>query len=293
MNTRPNSGYCFQIFLSTIRSMANPPSKFEQLIVNNWPVQTSIIQNLTGWDFRNLQLAGVPISLSKTLQRKLQIPIRCDERDPEKYTHQCTNTETFDEIRACKGHPWHPWDETTLLNWHEAEHEHDKPCLQKDRMLYWGNPPNNEPNTSKYPIHSKVCRRCRDFWAARWADSHLREIARFGQPLCQQHSLEQANQFPLNTCRCFDFIHGKWRCMCCCVLALYYLETRCFLQKAAMNPNLPENPSSDYLISVWSSVWDPEVQLCPIEGCTNPPWVDECRSERMQRCLACDVLTRI
>ena len=282
----------FKTFLSSAGSMAATPSKFEQMVINNGPIQTSIIRNLTRWEFRNLLLAGVRIPVDRTFLRKYLIPNRCNELDPERsigMVERCTNTtERFDDIKACSGGPLCIAQRTFLLE-KRIGAEKMKLCLQGEP---WrrpeNNPDDNELNTNKYPIHTKVCRRCRDFYAAEVRDHQLEKIAGFRTPLCKEHSLELANQLPLNNCRCFDYINHKWRCKFCCSDTLYYLNARAFLSRSnLMQKKVPWSRPWAYLKSLWVS----QGPLCPIKGCFEQPWLDETR-ERMQLCMGCNAICR-
>lgn len=279
--------------------MANPPplSKFEELITNNGPVQTSIIENLTRWDFRNLQVAGVRLPISRTVQRKYQIPDRCDQRNPEIRTERCANTtESFDEIKACMGYPKFYYSERIPVGtWQGAQLIW--PCLQRERG-WWNDKKTvsrREPNTRKYPIHSKVCRSCRDFHINTKTDWYFQAIARFGRPLCKQHSLEQTDQFPHNACRCTEYINSQWRCSHCSDDTMIYLMNRAFLLRRSLT-----NPSAQ----LWANYqtlsaekkpenWEEEVSFCPIRGCVRQPWLDETEKERMQMCMGCNAISRI
>lgn len=280
------------------RSMASLPSNLERMIINNGPIQESLLQNLTRWDFRNLQLAGVRISISPEVRRRHQIPTRCDEIGPENAGERCANTtKSFDEIRACEGHPVFDWSVQHNLKKSLGAQEIE-PCLRNERFPGWESNPEDEPNTREYPIHTKVCRRCRDLRAgiiARLLDEQLR-IADYGRRLCKRHSLEHANQFPINTCHCLDYLNNKWRCDQCYFDTLFYVETRATVLARSLrlkNERIPWSQPWAYLRSLWASHWGSEAQFCPIEGCMQQPWLDETRKERMQLCLGCNAISSI
>lgn len=278
--------------------MADHPSSFERMIANNGPIQESILRYLTRWDFRNLQLAGVRISINRQVRRQYQIPDRCDGTYPEDSVERCINTtQSFDEIRACEGHPEVDWEESELKKSTAAQKI--SPCLQDQRFSDRARNPDNEPNTNKYPIHTKICRGCRDHLAAivaRDSDQQLRMIADFGRPLCEQHSLEHANRFPINACRCLDYMNNTWRCFGCFNDTLFYMKNRvCFLENSIRHQNerTPWSQPLAYLRGLWSSVGASEVPFCPIDGCMQRPWLDETRNERMQLCLGCNAISKI
>lgn len=261
--------------------MANPRLNLERLITNNGPIQESIMRNLTGWDFRNLKLAGVRITVSREFQRRHQIPIRCNERDPQ-WPGRCDNTtETYDEIRACTGSPL----------WYLSRRAHIEKSLGDQKLqpcLLQGNP-DNEPNTREYPIHKKACRSCRDFYRARELHDQLLAISELRMPLCKRHSLKQAKQFPLNACRCLDYVNDKWRCRRCYEETLYFLITRADLSRQSLaNVRVPWSWPWAHLRSLWTS----KTRICPIEGCFQKAWLSENR-ERMQLCLGCSSIIRV
>lgn len=279
--------------------MADPPSTFERMITNNGPVQISIMRNLTRWDFKNLQLAGVRLGVSRVFQRRHQIPDRCSERDPEEPEEQCANTtESFDEIRACAGHPMRVRHPKVLMKRRLGE-QWTRPCLlvgswwQPVLVRPWINQENrtDQPNTSTYPIHAKVCRRCRDLNAAELLVEQSQTIAGFRTPLCKQHSLEQ-NQLPLNGCRCFDYINNQWRCRFCSINTLNYLRTRVnFFRTSRTNARIPWSRPWAYLRHVLAL----DGLACPIEGCMQQPYPEslDVNSERMQLCWGCNAIFRI
>lgn len=259
--------------------------------MNNGPIQTSIMQNLTRWDFRNLLLAGIRISVSRGFQRRHQKPTRCNEGDPERPGKRCANTtESFDDIRACAGHPALVFrkGKIHLEDWLGAQEI--QPCLQHERFRVWESNPDNEPNVSKYPIHSKVCRRCRDFYAAQGWHHHLL-IARFRQPLCKRHSLAHSNRFPLNACHCLAYVNDKWRCRRCCIDTMDFVEIRAIeFRRSRPRVKTPWSRPWAYLTRLWARS---EPQFCPIDGCTHQPWRDLTRRERMQLCFGCNAICSI
>lgn len=270
--------------------MADSLSKFEQMFMSNGPIQTSIIQNLTRWELRNFQLAGVRVPRSRDFQKKHEIPNRCDQGNPEKNAfEQCANTtKSFDEIRACIGHPlWVRHKNLHQENWAGAP---NRPCLRNVRSLFRESNPEHQLNTAKYPIHTKVCRRCRDFYAFEDPDEQLQKIAEFQMPLCKKHSFQQQRRFPLNVCHCFDYVHDEWRCCHC------YSHTMCYLiarsetfRESLTNVRIPWSQPFTRLRSLWAPSEGP---VCPIEGCLRKPWLDRTR-ERMQMCLACCSISKI
>lgn len=278
--------------------MANALSMFEEMITTHGPVQESIIRNLTAWELRNLQLAGIGILASQEVQRKYQIPNRCSEKDPDNQEGMCTNTtESFDEIRACVGHPSNlpiPKPLQVLQNW-LGDHK-TKPCLENLEVEFWrslerlrhppGSVPEREANTDERPIHNKVCRRCRDFYAAENLNEQLTTIESFRWPLCKYHGLKMATEFPLNACRCLAFVNEQWRCKRCTNYTLAFLNMRAFKAQCSLRRlTFPWSRPWKCLRMLWDLPWP----YCPIEGCLEPACFDE-TSEGMQLCLGCNTI---
>ena len=272
--------------------MAGAPSSFEQIIVNNGPVQTSIMRNLTRWEFRNLQLAGVRFSGSRQLQRKNLIPDRCIEWNPDMLLREdmrCTNTtESLDEIRACSGLPVCISDKSLVMG-KRIGGEEIQSCIEDPPWWPIVSCEYTEVNVEKYPVHAKVCSRCRDSYAAINRAYQLQIIARFHRPLCKRHSLEQSSQLPIDACRCFDFVSDKWRCSSCWESTLSYLGNRAdVFRTALLYERIPWSQPWEYLRSVWAS----ERRLrCPIEGCFKEAWLDA-SGEHMQLCMGCNTICK-
>ena len=274
--------------------MANAAPRFEELITNNAPVQESIMRNLTPWEFRNLQLAGVRILVSRKVQRKHLTPNRCSEKDPENQEEICTNTtKSFEEIRACAGHPLNIPDQGPFLKIGDSKVKaclHTEPCRVEERLSHdSGNVPDNEPNTEQHPIHTKVCKRCRDFYAAEQLNQQLLTIAHSRWPLCKDHSLALAMENPLNACRCLAYINDRWRCKRCTAETLAFLETRAFdVRQSIIRARYPLYRPWTWLRILKDSPWP----LCPVEGCYQPASLDEI-DECMQLCLCCNTIVTV
>lgn len=255
--------------------MANP-SSFENLISNYGPVQTSILNNLTRWEYRNLQLAGVRLPVSREFLKTHQIPTRCHEQNPENLDEQCANTtETFDEIRACEGHP------LRLLRPEELH----QPCIHMPAWLLNSYDP-AEPNIDRHPIHTKVCRRCRDFNADELLPMQLQTIAQFRMPLCERHSRKEAGQLPHNECRCLSFINDKWRCRSCSESTMLFLASGATNNRSSLDDR---RISWTHPRAYFRNRRNPEIMRCPIEGCVRPAWLD---ANGMQLCMGCCAIIR-
>lgn len=275
--------------------MANPPgpSKFEQMVTNNTPVQTSLIKNLTRWDFRNLQLAGVKIPVSREFQRKHLVPNRCDEWDPEKPERCANTTESFDEIKACAGQPMRYKNQDLAESiWVQKT----QPCLQNQILGFDKSGLDNEPNTGKYPIHTKVCRRCHDNFAARELDRQLRytnDIASLRLAFCKQHKIQLTDQYPRNSCRCRGFVNDKWRCIRCYTDTLVFLNARAnAIRSSLTRATIPWYQQPWAFFS--SLFWEPDhlEPGCPIKGCTQEPIYDDVNDDP-RLCMGCSSIVMV
>ena len=253
--------------------MANSPSSFERMVRNNGPVQTSIMQNLTRWELRNLQLAGIRISGNRLFHKKNLIADRCSEWDLERGEQCIHTTKSFDEIRAWSGYPVHIPEKGSITGkWIGGDKIQS--CLRNEH---------DQVNTKSYPIHKKICRVCRDVDVATHRDAQSRKIAGFRTPLCKRHSREHANQSPLDACRCLDYINHEWRCWYCCYKTLRYLVFRARIIGISLRKKkIPWTHPWAWFKSLWAS----NGPMCPIEGCFQIVWLDEA-SERMYLCKGC------
>ncbi|MCJ1467744.1 hypothetical protein MMC07_006369 [Pseudocyphellaria aurata] len=273
--------------------MASPRPTLKGMMTSCGPMQESIMQNLTRWEFRNLQLAGIRISVSREYQRRHQLPDHCNEIC---HGTQCDNsTESFD-VRSCKGRPMIVMKNGKLLLKECVGTTPMEPCIRDDWWRWWrldqDDPnPNPEPNRDQYPIHTKVCRPCRDASAAELLEEQLLNIAQYNAPLCKTHSLDQAiAQLPLNVCRCLAFVRDPWRCRRCYISTLSYLAYRAHNQPPLRQIVSVWQRAWMYLKSLWASQQQPG-PVCPLEGCSRQAWLEQ-NSERMHMCLACYAITK-
>ncbi|MCJ1470932.1 hypothetical protein MMC07_009580 [Pseudocyphellaria aurata] len=272
--------------------MANPRPTLEGILTSCGPVLESITQNLTGWEFRNLQLAGVRISVGREFQRRHQIPNHCNNE-----IHlgtECDNTTESFDVRSCKGRPMIERKNGRILleEWVGTTPMYS--CLRDDWWRGWqllvDDPnPHPEPNRDQYPIHTKICRPCRDASAAELLEEQLLTIAQYNAPLCKVHSLDQTiAQFPHNACRCLAFVRDPWRCRRCYQATLAYLAHRAHIQPLFRQFAPAWQRAWVYFKSLWASPGP----VCPMEGCSRPAWLEQ-NSERIQMCLACKAITKI
>ncbi|MCJ1470077.1 ATP-dependent Lon protease pim1 [Pseudocyphellaria aurata] len=229
--------------------MANPRPTLEGVITSCLPVLESIIQNLSPWEIRNLQLAGVRIPVGREFQRRHHVPNCCNEISLIRLGPPCDNTTESFDVRSCKGRPMEVKKNGKILLEERVGNTPMEPCLRDEWWrLILANPnpdPHPEPNRDRYPIHTKICQPCRDVFVAELLEAALLTIARYNTPLCKAHSLDHAiAQFPPNACRCLAFINEPWRCRRCHFNALDYLAYRAH-NKPPFRRSLP----------VWRRAW--------------------------------------
>ena len=87
----------------TSTTVVRNPAIAEYILNRYYPVQTAVLSFLDRTDFRNMQLAGLGLGLSKSLQRKTLVPIACNDSRPASRLwarRACVNsTATMDEIQ--------------------------------------------------------------------------------------------------------------------------------------------------------------------------------------------------
>ena len=176
-----------------------------ELVLNNYyPVQTAVLSSLDRTDFRNMQLAGLGLGISKAVQRKTLIPIACNtggcsswQRFPSR---QCTNTTSvMDEIKPCVG----------LKIWHRF-------CNDNDDYKYA-----YSQNTCVKSLN--VCLECIQ-WAAEALPTHI-HIPKARTNICRKHTRENTPLAHHGPCRCFQILATEWQCLECRGIAM--IEARC------------------------------------------------------------------
>lgn len=173
------------------------PTIAELVLNNSYPVQTAVLSSLDRTDFRNMQLAGLGLEISKAVQRKTLIPIACNAGvDPSwlrahPYTRlrACTNTTSvMDEIKPFVG----------LTSWHR---------------FY------NDTNDYKYPSRQtclkslNVCLECIQ-WAAEEFPLQI-HIPMGRSKICRKHTRENTPLAHHGPCRCFEILAMEWQCLEC------------------------------------------------------------------------------
>lgn len=280
----------------------DPKPTLEQLF-SNYPIQTSLMQYLNVYDFRNVRLAGCRIAATSwAIQKKYLVQIHCDEFLPVNYWEReypkCGHTpQQVEVMKPCQGLSLRPDDSPIPLG---QPHFHDDSDQSK---CFW------------------VCDGCRskkEFDYDRYTDFE----GTFAQ-LCETHSLELQG-FPENTCHCHRIAIGEWRCSSCIERSFELTMFRNYKAIDAM-------PSEVILFGKWTLIVRPQVDrwtnwllrrltnakdafnksilcwfesklglrrrrlemikwtlLCPIENCGRPQWGKDVLIARcMWMCLGC------
>lgn len=287
-------------------------SNFEHCFNNAYSFQTSMLSNLTRLDFKNLQLAGIRISVSREIQQKYLLPSKCNEklRTPGSESVTCTNTtETVREIKACHG-----------------KHRQYKNLALRPGLV-------KHVRGSKYPVEESdeheggsfgsfnVCIQCRDRDRERRLAIESQTIRACRAILCRHHSLKYLHQRPYNMCRCRMFLDQHWRCHACSLDTLAVLGESAGYQFWELHP--PDCSRKDFdsqeegfdewkedfpgweekvedleelehvvlnLIAQGNAV-APEDQVCIITGCKEGgPWDSGPQDQQMLLCGGCDTI---
>lgn len=218
---------------SLLDDMANPTPTLDQL-VSEYAIQTTIMENLNFYDFRNLRLAGCQVpAKSWAVQEKYLVPIHCNELiDTFDNGSQCGKTPPNVEMKPCQGLPLalRPEDPRQSFDGPLTRHLHDG----RDKCkCFW------------------VCNECRDQSQQRHQLNGIFIAPNYVQ-LCKVHSLEREG-FPSNPCHCSNTAIGGWRCSMCIRISLDIVESRA--HKACQ-----EMPVLVTLLGIWPVVVRPRTQ---------------------------------
>ena len=176
-------------------------------LFSQYTIQSSIMQNLNFYDFRNLRLTGCQVpATSWAVQKKHLHPIHCNQEVVADITcvpSECGKTPpNVVKMKACQGLSLRPDDAEIEFDQSRAGRLHDG-CDQS--QCFWG------------------CYECISRLHEYYDDYGL-----FQTPytrLCEMHSLEQ-EKFPYNACRCCNAAIGDWRCSTCVESSFQVLENR-------------------------------------------------------------------
>ncbi|MCJ1424590.1 hypothetical protein MMC29_002478 [Sticta canariensis] len=278
--------------------MANPVPTLDHLL-NEYAIQTAIMQDLNFYDFRNLRLAGCQIPVrSRAVQEKYLDPIHCNEfRDTFDNRSQCGKTPLNVEMKPCQGLSvvLRPEDPRPSFEDPQISHLHDGRDKSK---CCW------------------VCTECRDRSQEQY-QNHGMFMGPSYMLLCKVHSLKHEG-FPSNACRCFNTAIGDWKCSMCILTSLDIMQSRALNACQAV-------PLHVTLLGIWAVIVRPRTgwttwllwklqqaqnvlnkfipwrvlsnvglrrtlrvvewsRLCPIENCRRARWENK---RAMRMCLEC------
>lgn len=224
MCTDPSNG-------SSSSDKADSKPTLEQLF-SQYPIQTTLLQNLNFCDLRNLQRAGCHVpAISSAIQKKYLIPINCNEFKYKETWKSipmcCKHPQDVNEMKPCQGlslRPDEPVNPERELEVAEISYVHDGSDPSK---CFW------------------VCNECRD----RNQELYRGNID-FLSPhtyyarLCEMHSLEH-EAYPHNACRCSTAAIGNWRCKACVPGSFEIISNRVAHAVRLM-------PSEATLLGIWT-----------------------------------------
>ena len=172
------------------------PTIAERTLNGCYPIQTAALSSLDRTDFRNMQLAGLGLGVSKDVQRKFLVPIACIHSRP-KYGDWCTNsTATMDEIKPCTG--------LTLNRSGRIETANIDHLNQRDPLA--------KESDAIHEAHY-VCLECAQKPASVQMDCEI--IASGRTALCRKHTRENTPFAHHGPCRCLESLLTGWRCWNC------------------------------------------------------------------------------
>ena len=284
--------------------MANPSPTLDQLL-SVYGIQTSLMQFLNHYDFRNLRLAGTRVpATSGSIQRKHLVQIRCNEYG-----------DLFDNNSRCGNHP------------HNVEM---RPCEGLSSILRPGDPKVDFEDPQLGHLHDGsdesasfwVCVHCRNRNNARHRDPGPLLDSSYVR-LCKKHSLQHEGS-PSNACRCGIAATGDWKCTLCIVTGLNLLRIRARhacsstplhftlfgvraaivrpekkwtwwvvdrLEQALQAQTFVNRHMSRVLSTFGMRPREPQMikwsELCSVEGCKQPEWKD---IRAMRMCLVCQTI---
>lgn len=265
----------------------NLASTFERLFTTIYPFQSGVMSNLSRLEFKNLLLAGVRTPISHQLQKKHLIPSKCDEVltiagiGPV----TCPNTtQTVDEIKACHGMHHDGWglrgrQETWIEPMRLFKHVRGSTALVMT----------SNDNEGGHFDSFNVCIHChdRDRQCRRPCENFT--ISQSRTVLCLSHTLEYAERRPHNACRCKMFLEKYWRCNVCSLDTLDELKMRAQSFGELPFPNFIFDKAAGLYLDRASGTRRRR-DVCPILGCTGPPWLSGPPDKQILLCRACTAI---
>ena len=201
------------------REVIRTATNLEHLLNGCYQVQMRVLLYLDRVDYRNMQLAGLGLGISRIIQRKLLIPVTCSNneairpRDNKRVAHlrfltrigwlpptNCNNTTaTMDEIKPCTGSIW-PKEliPTTTEDIDECRGPH--------------------LSVTNYEVKGSshhVCLECVQLAERQMSPLENHKIARLRRTLCSKHTWENTPLAQHEPCKCAVILNTEWRCWAC------------------------------------------------------------------------------
>lgn len=181
------------------------PTIAKHVLNNCYPVQTAVLSFLDRTDFRNMQLAGLGLGVSKEVQRKTLIPIACnDSRKASRFgpPRVCANTTSImDEVKPCTGRIWHQLARRGSMDIGDCRQPH-----------------HFRTGTDVHGKSHNVCLEC--IQSAAEIISPQEYIPRARTTICRKHTRENTPLAHHGPCQCFEILATEWRCWECRVITL-------------------------------------------------------------------------
>lgn len=227
------------------RVVARNPSTVKFLLNVYYPVQARVLSFLDRTDFRNMQLAGLGLGISRIMQRLYLIPIPCSNSKqirlqtggqntgldfltrvgwlPET---TCDNTTaTMDEIRPCTGMVW-------FSKFSPGTTDDIDACREPHLDITGKEVTGSSHNT---------CLECFLSAERRMSLLERRRIRRLRRTLCSKHTKENTPQAQNKPCKCLGILSTEWRCWPCRRSTLRGLSGIAMMRKEALDEGRYDN----------------------------------------------------
>lgn len=227
------------------RIVARNPSTVKFLLNVCYPVQARVLSFLDRTDFRNMQLAGLGLGISRIMQRLYLIPIPCSNSKqirlqtggqntgldfltrvgwlPET---TCDNTTaTMDEIRPCTGMVW-------FSKFSPGTTDNIDICREPHLDITGREVTGSSHNT---------CLECFLSAERRMSLLERRRIRRLRRTLCSKHTKENTRQAQNKPCKCLGILSTEWRCWPCRRSTLRGLSGIAMMRKEALDEGRYDN----------------------------------------------------
>ena len=242
-------------------------------------VQEIVMPYLNRADIINLQVAGVPLDISRPTQRKY-LAAHCETC----YTgflsngySRCTVGRLSERtrIRRCVGY-MRDKEETALVR--DAEGRFEPPAYHVARAYH------------------QVCEECPIRDRQNHRQSIEDSIRNFAWPLCKTHSAHYKEASLSKPCTCYNTIVTPWRCEPCQNESVDALDDRVYQIRKKLGLKVdPENGEEQFHLFEYTERFNAVKSVaftlrCPIPGCGEPsaPAMTGLKArEQMDMCLGC------